>query len=1410
MKFIGIDIGSTTVKLSILDNNYNLVFGIYQRHFSDIKKTIRELIAKAYEEYPHDTFKVSMTGSGGLSLSTWLGVDFIQEVIASVKAVEHFIEGTDVVIELGGEDAKITYFKNGIDQRMNGTCAGGTGAFIDQMAALLNTDAPGLNELAKNYSMVYPIAARCGVFARSDVQPLLNEGAKKEDIAKSIFKAVVNQTISGLACGMPIRGKVVFLGGPLTFLSELGLTFKESLNLSDENAVFPINSEYYVAMGAAIGASENIKEFKLLQLVEKFNTKMEFEFKVDRLTALFDNQKEYSIFKERHVKNSVKRVSLKEYKGNAFLGIDCGSTTTKMVLCGQNDELLYEFYSKNEGEPLRIIKNALLELMSVLPNDIKIKSSCSTGYGEALIKAALNLDYGEIETVCHQRAAEYFLPGVDFILDIGGQDMKCISAKNGVIYSVLLNEACSAGCGSFLENFASSLHLDIQDFVSEALKSMQPVDLGSRCTVFMNSKVKQAQKEGATVADIAAGLAYSVVKNSLYKVIRLKSVEELGEKVIVQGGTFLNDAVLRAFEKLIGKEVVRPDIAGIMGAFGCALIAKDRFKDNYQSSMINHDLLSQLNLEPALTRCGLCANNCGLSIYRFNNNDVNDVYITGNRCESGLAKYIPIKKNELPNLYQYKYKKLFSYKSLAKGKKTIGLPRVLNMYENYPFWHTFLTELGYKVVLSSKSSKIIYDKGIETIPSESACYPAKITHGHIMDLVDKKVDIIFYPSVFFESKEVKAATNQYNCPIVMSYPEVIKHNVDDIETNSIQYLHPFISFHDKKAMLKSLVDCFTKLDDSKDEIILALQKAYLEDRNFKEDIKKKGEEVVKYCQDNNLTGIVLAGRPYHIDPEINHKLDEMICAFGYPILTEDSIYHLGDVERPLLVVDQWVYHSRLYMAADFVSKNKNLEMVQLNSFGCGLDAVTTDQVKLILERRNKIYTCLKIDEVSNLGSARIRIRSLKAAIDLRKDLDICLVETTVNTKHLLFTKEMKKDYTILVPQMSPIHFNILEPVLKAEGYNIGMLHNTDNVDLEYGLKYVHNDACYPSLLVVGQLIRAVDSGVYDPNKVALIITQTGGGCRATNYIAFIRKALADAGYPQVPVIGLGSIEKHPGFKIGLRLIQRLIKALLFGDALMRISYKQRPYEINKGDTNNLVDKWTNYLIGKFSKKKPGSFKKDIYQMIKEFDEIVINKDLKKPRVGLVGEILVKFHPYANNNVVNLVENEGGEAVMPDLYDFFLYSMQNGVSKAELFNYKTNKKFIYNLIIKIMEYLRKDFKIALEKSENFEPFTGIKTVAHGASQLLSLGHQTGEGWFLTGEMVELIEADVNNIICMQPFACLPNHVTGKGMIKALRKKYPFSNVVAIDYDPGASEVNQINRIKLMMAVAFKNLKEIKQV
>ncbi len=1415
---LGIDIGSTTVKIAILDENNQLLFSDYERHFANIRETLHGLIEKALKQLSDCKIAPVITGSGGLTLAKHINVPFVQEVIAVSTALSHFVPQTDVAIELGGEDAKIIYFEGGnVEQRMNGICAGGTGSFIDQMASLIQTDVTGLNEYAKNYKAIYPIAARCGVFAKTDIQPLINEGATREDLSASIFQAVVNQTISGLACGKPIRGHVTFLGGPLHFLSELRGAFVRTLNLDKEHALMPENSHLFAAMGSALNYKED-SVTTLSELESALSKEIHMEFEVTRMEPLFvrdfcnhsntNNSESYEAFLERHNKHCVKKADLASYKGNCYLGIDAGSTTTKIALVGEDGSLLYSFYSNNNGNPLTCAIDAITDIYKQLPNDANIVHSCSTGYGEALLKAALMLDEGEVETVAHYYAASFFNPNVDCILDIGGQDMKCIKIKKQTIDSVQLNEACSSGCGSFIETFAKSLNYSVSDFAKEALLAKNPIDLGTRCTVFMNSKVKQAQKEGATVADISAGLAYSVIKNALFKVIKLTDAKDLGENIVVQGGTFYNDAVLRSLEKITGVKVTRPDIAGIMGAFGAALIARERHEAGYNTTMLSIEEIKALTYTTKLSRCKGCTNHCLLTINRFSGNRQ---YITGNRCEKGLGK--ERKNADLPNLFAYKNKRIFDYDVLPPNKAKrgiVGIPRILNMYENYPFWATFFTKLGFSICLSPQSSRKIYEMGIDTIPSESECYPAKLAHGHIAWLIHQNVDFIFYPSIPYERNEQPEANNHYNCPIVTSYSENIKNNVDEITSGQVRFLNPFLALTNEETVSKQLVACFSKeFHIPEAEIRDAVTESWSELAVARMEIMKKGEEVLEYMEKNHVRGIVLAGRPYHIDPEINHGIPELLNSYGLCVLTEDSVSHLGKLQRPLIVMDQWMYHSRLYDAANFVKQRDDLDLIQLNSFGCGLDAVTTDCVNDILTGSDKIYTCLKIDEVNNLGAARIRIRSLLSAIRVKEKQNKKRTITSATYERVVFTEKMRdENYTIICPQMSPIHFDLLMPAFRKAGYNIVIPDIPAKDCVDTGLRFVNNDACYPSLIVIGQIMNAVLSGKYDLTKTAIIITQTGGGCRASNYIGFIRRALQKVNLPDIPVISLNMVglERNPGFKFTSNMIQRGLYALEFGDIFMRCLYRMRPYEVTEGSANALHEKWKETCIsfltqdGLLSHRK---YKQLCREIIRDFDNLPIT-DERKPRVGIVGEILVKFLPAANNYLVDLLEAEGAEAVVPDLTDFLLYSCYNQNFKTDYLGESKKAKHINNLLIHFFEWMRKDARDELKKSKHFEPTSYISDLAKSASEIVSIGNQTGEGWFLTGEMLELINEGVPNIVCAQPFACLPNHIVGKGVIKKIRHQYPTANIVAIDYDPGASEVNQLNRIKLMLSTAQKNL------
>ena len=1412
---MGIDVGSTTVKVVLLDEQDNYLYKKYIRHYANILDTVHTLLQEAQVGYEDAKVHVAITGSGGMAMADKVRIPFVQEVIAETKAIKALYPQTDVIIELGGEDAKVTYLGRTAEHRMNGSCAGGTGAFIDQMATLLQTDASGLNQLAMNSDTIYPIAARCGVFAKTDVQALLNQGASHENIAKSVFQAIVNQTIAGLACGHKIEGNVAFLGGPLTFLSELRQCFCDTLELDEAHRIIPENGELFIALGAAL-MNDECRDITVGELTKEIGALIGVPMEAtDRVDPLFKNEEELEAFRARHAKAVTPKGDIKDAEGPCYLGIDAGSTTLKVVLINSKNEIIFSHYGPNHGKPLEKSQELIEKIYSLLPKGAYIAHSGVTGYGEAFLKRALGIDIGEVETIAHYRAAQFFCPDVSFILDIGGQDMKCTKVRDGYIEDIVLNEACSSGCGSFIDTFATSLRLPIEQFAKEGLLAPMPIDLGSRCTVFMNSKVKQAQKEGATVPDIAAGLAYSVIKNALYKVLKVKDPKELGDHIVVQGGTFYNEAVLRAFEKLMGVEVIRPDVSGLMGAYGMALLASEAAEElqNQHSSLLDVDGLKSLQVSTSMRNCGLCSNNCMLTINAFSDGRT---YVTGNRCDRGAGDMIQEKHKPVPNMVEVKLRRYFDYflkKNIPEfeGKLRIGIPRVLNMYEDFPFWFTFFNQLGCEVVLSDYTTKDQYNKAIDTIPSDTACYPAKAVHGHIRDLAQAQVDLIWYPCIQHGPKEF-SRDNNYHCPMVISYPELIRNNMQDVMGKTPFYA-PFLPLADKKSLVPALVKALKELPFSKSEISSAVDTAWAEQEKCKADYREMTKKTVSRLVAEQVPTIVLAGRPYHLDSGINHGIPELITSLGMAVLTEDGVAPLGKDIKHLRVVDQWSYHSRLYHAAEFVSRTEGFQIVELNSFGCGLDSIVADQVKDILSAKHKIHTLLKIDEGTNLGAVTIRLRSLQSVMErsMRKHHNPeAPVETVVDDtpaydyERVVFTEEMRKTYKILVPQMSPLHFQLLEPVLKSEGYDFDMLPAPTREDVEVGLKYINNDACYPAIIVVGQLMSALLSDKYDINKTAVIISQTGGGCRATNYIGYLRKALIDAGMKQVPILSLNAsdMERQPGFKLTKSFLHRMIQAVVYGDALMQCVLATRPYEINPGSADALCDYWVKKLRERITKANIFQYSKYIKNIIEDFDNLPVDKSKPKPRVGVVGEIYVKFHPSANNHINELIEKEGGEVVTSGLLDFFLYCAMDSTYRAKHLDGTWLSGFFGSLAREALELYRLPYAKAVAASKHFDPLQRMTKVAKEAAHYIDLGNQCGEGWFLTGDMIDLIEKGAKQVVCLQPFGCLPNHVSGKGMVKTLSEAYPDVRIAAIDYDPGSSAVNQANRLKLLLATMFE--------
>ena len=1263
------------------------------------------------------------------------------------------------------------------------------------------------------------------------------------------------------------------------------------------------------------------------------------------MPPLFATEADRTAFNERHHREHIHQGTLEGAQGPHFLGIDAGSTTIKATLVNDDREIVWSSYATNEGSPLTAAVQIVKKIQAELPEGAWIARSCATGYGEGLITTGLHLDEGVVETMAHYRGAEMVSPGVTAVIDIGGQDMKYLAINDGVIDSIAVNEACSSGCGSFLQTFAISMGLTIQEFTQAALNSTHPVDLGSRCTVFMNSSVKQAQKEGASIEDIAAGLCYSVVRNALYKVIKLRDSGELGDTVVVQGGTFLNDAVLRAFELLTEREVTRPNIAGLMGAYGAALTARMHYADEAEdedvdttdtkeavvagvrhtaSNILSGEELDNLSMTSERDVCKLCQNHCKLTITTFQDGSR---YVTGNRCErGGDAKK---KRSDRPNLYDYKYKRCFAYRRLTDKNATrgeIGIPRVLNMYENYPFWFTLLTSLGFKVMISGRSSHELFETGIESIASENICYPAKLVHGHIKWLLSKGVKTIFYPCVSYEENLVPNTDNHYNCPVVANYPVVIGANMPELREEGIRYMRPYFNMANHELMVDRIVEEFAWANVTHEEAETAVKAAYAENEVFKHDVQMEGLKALAYMKEHDCRGIVLAGRPYHIDPEVNHGIPETICSLGMVVLSEDSICELQPGEKlnlseflaadegnprkkntdgfrhvedrkvtkmPLRVTNQWAYHSRLYAAANFVASYPGLELVQLNSFGCGLDAITTDQVGEILADKADVYTMLKIDEVSNLGAAKIRLRSLKAAVEERernKQRGIAAVmpnkqdsapnkqgefrktgseaptpgrqvmlDTVMKANPKLteavkaasrraaengigeakksahnsatmskyanrvpFGKDMK-DYTIVAPQMSPIHFSLVESVIRSGGYKFDILEHASRENVETGLKYVNNDACYPAIMVIGQLVDAILDGKYDPEHTALAITQTGGMCRATNYFGLIRKALVDAGYPQIPVIAISTqgIEDNPGFTATPALLHRVIKALIIGDLLMKCLYRVRPYEVTPGSANQLYHTWDTIVretlehhghsktARKFIGKGYLPYQTLVKEIVKSFDALPLKDEPRKVRVGVVGEILVKYQPDANNHVVDVIESQNCEAVVPGIMEFMTTRPYISDWNEHYLGMGGNK-LGYALMRKALDMYNAPVHKAIDLAHGkFSQDLPMPELVKKADEVTSVGVQAGEGWLLTAEILELIESGCPNVICAQPFACLPNHVTGRGMFGKIRRLHPEANIVSIDYDPGASEANQLNRIKLMIAAAKKAHKAAQQ-
>ncbi len=1390
---IGLDIGSTTAKGIVINDRGEVQFSMYERHQADVRGAVSNFLRAVEEKLGPLEASVALTGSVGMGVAERLGLPFVQEVVAATRYVREMHPGISTIIDIGGEDAKIVFLKPGgnSDLRMNGNCAGGTGAFIDQMALLLGVDPDGLDALAAKAERRYPIASRCGVFSKTDVQNLMSKNVDKADIAASIFHAVAVQTIVTLSRGCDIKPKILFCGGPLTFISSLRKAFSDYLGLKPEDYVVPDKGNMVPAWGTALSApsGELYTPARLLEMLENAGTE-KFE-PIDRLEPIFASETRYEEWKAEKANNPVSIAPLSGHRGDAWLGIDSGSTTTKIVVTDDQDRVIFSRYASNNGNPIKAVKDGLEELVEECSQagvDLRIKGSCVTGYGEDLIKAAFGLDGGIIETIAHYLAARKIDPKVSFILDIGGQDMKAIFVDNGVLNRMELNEACSSGCGSFIETFARSLGYPLEKFAREACLGSMPCDLGTRCTVFMNSKVKQMLREGASIGDIAAGLSYSVIKNCLFKVLKLKKTEELGEHIVVQGGTMRNDSIVGALEVLTGAKVSRSSMPELMGAYGCALCAHESIAR--PEPVAPQQLLETAGYTVRQIQCHGCENVCYVHKYVFDNGNV---FYSGNKCEKVFSNRGE-KAAKGRNMSAEKYTLLFNRPMADGGRLTLGIPRSLNMFENYPFWQALFEACGIGVKLSSPSTFRQYEQGVHSVMSDNICFPAKLVHSHIYDLVEKRVDRIFFPYVVFEKQEGAHSRNSFNCPIVSGYSEVVKSAIDP----SIPVDSPVITFKDRRQAEICCAEYLATLGVDKKTIKQAFEKAWQAQEDFERQIREKNIMAFEESRAAGKLTILLAGRPYHTDPLVQHKLSDMIADMGVTVITEDIVRgDQTDMSGEAHLVSQWAYINRILHAARWVAEQgDDVHFVQMTSFGCGPDAFLLDEVKTILNRRGKSLTLLKIDDVNNIGSIKLRVRSVVESLRFGSHAGR-KTDPFLTTKK--FTKE-ERHRTILIPYFTDYISPLIPSILELAGYKVEQLPESDAATVDYGLMYANNEVCYPATLVVGDLLKALDSGKYDLDNTAVIITQTGGQCRASNYIALIKKGIADAGYTQVPVLsmafGSGLMNEQSGFTIPwARIMPVALAAILYGDCISKFYFASVVREKDKGAAMKL----RLHYLDECKKVIATGRTKDIYKLIGEaaeaFDSIVEEREL--PKVGVVGEIFLKFNSFAHKNIVNWLVDQGVEVVPPILTDFFMQSFVNRKVKKQTHIVKSSvPEFLPDLAYSIVwSKIRKVNELG-SRFRYFYPFHDIFKTAEKGKNIVTLSAQFGEGWLLPAEVAGYAEQGVNNVISLQPFGCIANHIVSKGVEKKIKKLYPDMNLLSLDFDSGVSDVNVTNRLMLM--------------
>ena len=1396
---IGIDIGSTTAKVVAVGEDGSVLFSRYERHNANAREVVARVLGELQAALGDMDVCARLTGSVGMGFSEKYGYPFVQEVVAATKAVQKSYPETSSMIDIGGEDAKVVFFRDGraADLRMNGNCAGGTGAFIDQMAVLLGVSVGELDGLAARAVQVYPIASRCGVFCKTDIQNLVAKNADKADIAASILHAVAVQTVVTLAHGCEITPPVLVCGGPLTFIPSLRKAFKDYLSLADGDIILPEHGTLLPALGAALADVDGEKPRRLSDMAALFG-KADATAKASAgtLCPIFTDEDEYRAWLGRMSRHHVETAEIGPGPQDVLLGIDSGSTTTKLIVTDTSSRILYSYYTPNKGNPIEAVEEGLKRLLATAAArgaSLNVTGSCSTGYGEDLIKAAFQLGGDIVETIAHYMAAHYLDPAVSFILDIGGQDMKAIFVDNGVIDRIEINEACSSGCGSFIETFAKTLGYTAHEFAEAACRAASPCDLGTRCTVFMNSKVKQALREGATVSDIAAGLAYSVVKNCLYKVLKLRDVSQLGDHIVVQGGTMRNDAIVRALELQTETEVTRCDIPELMGAYGCALYAESR----RHAAVPLGDMLEKARYTSKPLHCKGCDNQCLVVRYEFGNGQK---YYSGNRCERVFTNGGADKPRKGINAYQYKNALLFDRDGFAgQPRLTIGVPRVLNMYEDYPFWHTLFTACGIRVCLSSHSNYQDYEHSACMVMSDNICFPAKLVHSHIQDLTDKRVDRIFMPFVVYERQG--SEQNSYNCPIVTGYAEVIK----SVQAGDIPIDSPTISFKDKSLLLKQCKAYLGKLGVPDSTVNKAFSLAVSAQDAYVYDIISYNERVCRKAREQGALAILLAGRPYHADMLIQHKVSDMLADMGIYVVTDDIVRNKRVAVSDAHYLSQWAYPNRILEAAKWSAGQKGMEFVEMTSFGCGPDAFLVDEVRDILMRHGKVLTLLKLDDINNIGSMKLRVRSLIESLKLASKAGV-KPSAVSGFKTTPTFDDACRGRKILVPYFTPFISPLIPAIMKIAGYDVDNLPLSDTESCEWGLKFANNEVCYPATLIVGDIIKAFESGKYDPKNTAVAMTQTGGQCRASSYLSLIKKALVDAGYADVPVIAFsfGSAIKNeqPGFRINwLKLMPIALYSVLYSDCIAKFYYAAAAREKQPGQAAKLRDMYLQAGEKLILEGRHDDLVSYLTMAANEFNRIC--KDIRLPKVCVVGEIFLKFNPFAQKNVTDWLMSNGVEIVPPLLLDFFMQSFVNKrVDKEKHLSRKTVASFIYGMVYKrIMKYVARVNKAAAA-FRYFTPFNDIFKEADEARKVITLSAQFGEGWLLPAEIMSCARQGVSNVVSLQPFGCIANHIVSKGIEKRIKRFFPDMNILSLDFDSGVSDVNITNRLLLFI----DNLKE----